>query len=244
MKKLSAILGIITILTFQTSLAFAQNTNLPEDLQNFETEGFTIQPARPNTINPRQFIFELKPGEKSEDYAYVKNLSNKAATFYLYGADPTFSAQGTPAYKTRDAGGTAEGSWIQFDRPEVILGPEEVQKVKFTVQVPSNANYGEYRAGIAMEKTTEDGGGNGVNISTRVILHTKIVLSDSPKEVPKQEESVLEQQNAPGGVPWQTYYFWISLTLFVISFTALIWVTLSEKKAPESGRKKRKPHRK
>ena len=239
MKKLIALgIAVTALLALSISPASAQDTpvaattaateEMPANpIPDFESEGFTISPAYPNSINPRQFIYELKPGQKTEDYVYVRNLSKETANFYLYGADPTFSAQGTPAYKTRQAGGNGEGQWLTFENPQIELKGGEARKVKFTLTIPSDAGQGEYRIGVAMEKTKLDTNNPNVTIATRVILHTKVVVTDNPQAVPREG---MEGAGAePGKTSWQTYYFWISLALFITSFAALIWVTLSER---------------
>ncbi len=224
MLKKIATLAIMTLslLSF-SSIALATNG-----------EGFTIEAANPNTINPRQFIFELRPGEKADDYVEIANLSEDEDNFLLYGADPTFSAQGTPAYKTRQAGGNGEGQWIQFDQSDITLQPKESKLVKFTVNIPPEAALGDYRAGIAMERAPRASSQPGISIATRIILHAEIKVTDNPQAIPKQDGSFLGGHGAPEtsqtDFDWRTLYFWISLTLFIASFIALLWITLNERK--------------
>lgn len=222
-KKIAALaIMTLSVLSF-SSIALAANG-----------EGFTLEAANPNTINPRKFIFELRPGEKAEDYIEISNLSDEEETFLLYGADPTFSAQGTPAYKTRQAGGNGEGQWIQFDQSELTLQPKETKLVKFTVNIPPEAALGEYRAGITMERAPHASSQPGISIATRIILHAEIKVTKDPKAIPKQDGSFLGGHGAPDSTDtefdWRTLYFWISLTLFIASFLALLWITLNERK--------------
>lgn len=224
MLKRIAALAIMTlsVLSF-SSIALAANG-----------EGFTIEAANPNTINPRKFIFELRPGEKAEDYVEVSNLSDQEENFLLYGADPTFSAQGTPAYKTRQAGGNGEGQWVQFDQSKLTLQPKETKLVKFTVSVPQKAALGDYRAGIAMERAPHASSQPGISIATRIILHAEIKVTKNPQGIPKQDGTLLGGHGAPESSDsefnWRTLYFWISFTLFIASFLALLWITLNERK--------------
>lgn len=220
-KKLLAFnLFILSLLSF-SAVALASNG-----------EGFTIVSANPNTINPRRFIFEVKPGQSVEDFVEVQNMAESPETFLLYGADPTFSAQGTPAYKTRQAGGNGEGKWILFDEPQVTLEPNEKRIVRFTLQIPENAPKGDYRAGIAMEKAARPSATQpGISIATRIILHAEIKVTDSPRAIPHADGTVSigETEITPTKqADWRTIYFWISLVLFICSFIALLWVTLAE----------------
>lgn len=231
LKKLSLFLTLASLLAFQAPALAQTTTELPEEIVNMKSEGFTIVPSKPNAINARKFIFELKPGTNVRDSVVVKNLSDEEATFFVYGADPTLSSQGTLAYKTRDAGGDGEGQWIQFDEPQVVLGPEEEKVLQFTLTVPEETPYGDYRAGIAMEKTKKDANNPNVTIATRLILHSDIKVTDNPNPVPGQG-STTETTAPKDKGSLELYYFWISLALFIASFIALVWITFQEKKSP------------
>lgn len=220
-KKLFAITVFILSLLSYSALALATNG-----------EGFTIVSANPNTINPRRFIFEVKPGQTIEDFVEIQNMADSEETFLLYGADPTFSAQGTPAYKTRQAGGNGEGKWIVFDESEVKMEPNEKRIVRFTMQVPATVAKGDYRAGIAMEKAARPSETQpGISIATRIILHAEIKVTDNPQAIPHVDGtmSIGATETTPAQkADWRTLYFWISLVLFICSFIALLWVTLAE----------------
>ena len=191
-----------------------------------KNEGFTLVPLYPNTINPRKFLFEIKPGEQSTEEAYVKNFSDEPVTVLLYGADPTVSNTGTLAYKTRQNPNDGPGSWVKFDEPQVDLGPQEGKKVRFTVTVPKDTTLGDYKAGIAIEKTKKDINNASITIATRVITHAEIKVTNDPKSIPRGEPAIKE--TAPA---WKQYYFWGSLLLFLSSVGLLIWVTLKDRKS-------------
>lgn len=248
MKKLAALLAILSLFSIQLSIVNAQETIVPPELtsasaEGFTTEGFTIEPAEPNTINPRKFIYEIKPGDKIEDAALVKNLSDKPATFYFYGADPSLSTEGTLAYETRDSGHNAEGTWVKFDTPEVVLKGKEQRVLKFTIEVPADTPLNEYRAGIAMEKTKKDINNANITIATRVVIHSAIHVKENPQPIEKTKLTAATTNNTTHDAasttedtksPWQIYYFWISLVLFVISFISLIYISFEEKKKTSS----------
>jgi len=203
-----------------------------EDIKKtFQNEGFTIVPTNPNSISHRNFIFELQPGDVVKESVTIQNLAPNKVSFLLYGADPTFSVQGTPAYKTRQSNTNAEGNWIKFDQEEILLGPGEEKIVEFTLTVPEDTALGEYRAGIAMEKSKQDSNNPGITIATRILLHADITVTDNPKPIPKVGDA--EVQPAQQQSQWQVYYFWISLILFIASFAALILVTFQERHKKE-----------
>lgn len=234
-KKITSLILIIFIISSTIiPIAFAQETAgetgiTPNDINNIRSEGFTIVPANPNTINPRKFIFEIRPGETSDDYVTIENLSNQEEKFLLYGADPTFSAQGTPAYKTRQSDSGAEGSWIKFDNPQITLKGREKRIEHFTISVPPDTELGDYRAGITIEKSKADINNPNITIATRVILHSEIKVTLDPQPVPKHD-GTFASSITPEEPSWQIVYFWISLGLFIVSFLALIIVSYQERK--------------
>lgn len=240
MKKLSA-LAILLILLAQFNIASAQING------HSNNEGFTITPADPINPDIHNFTFALKPGSQVENFVEIRNMASYEETFLLYGADPTFSAQGTPAYKTRQDGGTGEGQWIAFDEPQTTLAPGEKRTMRFTVNVPAKTVLGKYRAGIAMEKTKKDANNPGITIATRLILHSNINVTDNPAAL---TGAIIEEKSTDTGFDWRMAYFWVSLILFMASFIALIWITLLEKKekskkaAPSKTATKTRPARK
>jgi len=203
-----------------------QTTGTQETKKN---EGFTLVPQYPNTINPRKFLFEIKPGDQATEEAVIKNFSDKPVTVLLYGADPTLSNTGTLAYKTRQNPNDGPGSWVKFDQPQVDLGPMEGKKVRFTVNVPKDMALGDYKAGIAIEKTKKDINNASITIATRVITHAEIKVTNDPKPIPKGEPVIKE--TAPA---WKQYYFWGSLLLFLSSIGLLAWVTMKDRKGTKS----------
>ncbi|HMR00780.1 MAG TPA: hypothetical protein PKA32_00130 [Candidatus Gracilibacteria bacterium] len=153
MKKLSLLVATFTLLALPLQVGMAQdNVDLPPEIANMQSEGFTIVPANPNPPESSNFTFELGPGSEVRESVIIKNLSTEPATFYLYGADPTFSQQGTKAYKTRADSGEGEGQWITFDEPEVLLQGGEQKQAFFTLKIPQDTSFGEYRAGIEWKK--------------------------------------------------------------------------------------------
>ncbi|MCC7197739.1 DUF916 domain-containing protein [Candidatus Peregrinibacteria bacterium] len=214
-----------------SSIEMANGTQQIGSQEVRKNEGFTMIPLYPNTVNPRKFLFEIKPGEQGTEEAYIKNFSDEPVTVLLYGADPTVSNTGTLAYKTRQNPADGPGTWIKFDEPKVDLGPLEGKKVRFTVNVPKDTAYGDYKAGIAIEKTKQDINNASITIATRVIIHAEIKVTSNPLPIPKGESAVKETVPA-----WKQYYFWGSLLLFLGSVGLLGWVTLKDRK---SGSKKK-----
>jgi hypothetical protein len=192
--------------------------------QVLNRDSFNFVFANPYTIDPKRFIFELKPGEKAEDYALVKNASDIPLKFSLYGADGTKTAQVSFALKTKAQEGSEVGKWITFDQQEMVLQPGEGQRIKFSVEIPSGTAYGTYSGGVAAEKTRPDIQNTNIIIAVRIGLRVDVKVTSDPKPVPKQfaEPTTVK--------PFFQGYFWASLILFLLSAGALAWSYFSEKK--------------
>jgi hypothetical protein len=201
----------------------AQKLGLPED-----NEAFTIVPAYPNAENRKKFIYELKPGTEISDYVAVQNYANKEVTYLIYPANTTLSNQGTIAFKTRADMGIGTADWITFDEPAVTLKPQQAKLVKFTLKIPEGTAYGDYKAGIAMEKTKQDVNNPGITIASRLIIHVQIKVTQTPQPIAKSSLPAFTIKQ--DGSNFKTYYFWISLGLFIISLALLIWTWANEKR--------------
>lgn len=254
MKKTLLTTTLILAFLLNFSTAFAQEDTgadaQPATANGALSGGFTLIPAYPNTINPRKFIFELKPGSKFTDYILVRNLSGTESSFKFYGADPTVSNQGTPAYKTTQNGGDGEGQWITFEEPVVTLTGGAMKVLKFTINIPENAPTGDHRVGIAMEKTQKDSKNANITIATRVILHAEIKVTNNPQVIPRENKPPQPEEKTllPSDLSseqWQPIYFWGSIVLVLAALGFLLWATKAEKKtAPHKTTKARKTSRK
>ena len=211
----------------QASKQFTQALAIPAD-----NEGFTMVAAYPAAKSSYKFDFELKPGQKADDYVAIKNYANEPAEFLLYAANATLSNQGTIAYKTRYEMGSGTADWVSFETPTITLQGGETKIAKFTVNVPADAQMGDYKFGIAMEKQKKDVNNASVTIASRLILHGSLKVTENPKIIAKSAQPNVEIKNVTP--VWKTYYFWISFVLFIISLGLLVWSTLHERKKPKS----------
>lgn len=231
-KPLLIIVAIIGSLIFSTAVSAHEDKDPNADHNH---GGFTLTPAYPNTINSRKFIFEIAPGTSITDYILVRNLSDMDETYLLYGADPTVSNQGTPAYKTRQNGGDGEGSWIKFQDPQAQVSAGGIKLFKFTVSVPENTPLGDYRAGITMEKVRKDKNNSAITIATRVILHSNIKVTDDPQPIPHDQEP---PQDTKASKATAQPYYWVFVGLFFASIAFLVWSS-KEQKSPKRKKSKK-----
>lgn len=195
----------------------------PSSQEEINRDRFSFSIANPNTIEPKKFLFELRPGQSGEDSVYLKNSSDVPLKFELYGADGTKTAQGSFALETKDQQKDDVGKWINFNEKEVNLNPGEAKKVKFRIEIPNDAKEGTYKGGVAAEKTKKDAGNPNVTIAVRIGIGVDVSVTAKPQPVPKQYEEVTEN-------PFFQGYFWASLGLFIVSAGALAWSYVQEKK--------------
>lgn len=200
-----------------------------EKMMNDDTFNFTI--ANPNTVEPKRFIFEIKPGEKAEDYVFVKNASDVPLKFVLYGSDGTRTAQGSFAVETDEQSADEVGKWITFEEKELMLQPGEGKKVKFRVEVPVGTPEGTYSGGVSAEKSKADTNNANIIIAVRIALRVDVKVTGDPQPVEKKYAYVDEN-------PFFQVYFWASLGLFVLSAGALGWSYFKEKPSTARGKHK------
>ncbi len=232
-KKLLTLLAVTHCIFFGATLANAQSTISAAT----NHDSFSVAIANPNTINPRSFIFELRPGEKSEDFLIIQNNADVNLSFELYAADSTKSQEGSFAVKTKQQASENIGQWIHFEKPHLTLEPGKAEMLKFLVDIPSSAAPGKYKGGIATEKQKQAADNAAVTIATRIIEPVEIRVTESPNPVPKKLKITPELK--PGAAHWFSdwfsnwifswpsgwpqWYFWGSLTLFIISLGLLLW---------------------
>ena len=224
-----ALFAIAIAMILFAATALAQNTQQTAAKNN---DGFTITPSSINGLSnslSHGYTIEIAPGNLSENFAYIKNFADKPVHFSLYGADPTVSNTGSPAYKTHDQSISGPGTWVKFDQPEIDLNPSEERNVRFIVSVPKNTPPGDYRAGITMEKGKVNSNVPGISISTRMVSQAKIEVTGTAQAA-STETGAVETQSPKQPPLWTTYYFWISCVLFIISLVLLVWALLHEKK--------------
>lgn len=225
--------GILIIVgLFCTGIAMAQAAVAPamsagpfqeQTQQRINDDTFNFVIDNPNTIDPKKFIFEIKPGEKNEDYVDLKNGSDVPLKFSLYGADGTTTAQGSFGLKTKGQDMADVGKWISFDEKEFVLQPKETKRVKFSVDVPPGTAEGTYSGGVAAEKSKPDAGNPNIIIAVRIALRVDVKVTSNPQPVLKKYAEVSTN-------PFFQTYFWASAGLFLLSVGALGWSYFKDKK--------------
>lgn len=160
---------------------------MPRETANGERTAYSMQIAYPNIIDPRKFIFEIRPGESAEDFLILNNTSNQPAEFILYGADSVIDAKGDISYKTLEMEQNMVGRWITFDQDKITVGPDNKQQIKFKVTVPSDIPLSEYEGGVAAELAViAVNASTDEKIATRYMMKVSVTVTDDPQPVIKK----------------------------------------------------------
>jgi hypothetical protein len=187
---------------------------------------YTIAPANPNTIIPGQIMVELKPGDTYSDAFIVENKSDSVKKITLYPAD-SVTVNGEINIKNNTDKQENIGKWTKFETNEITLQPREKKQVGFTITIPANAAFGNFKGGFnAVESPEIPKNQSGIFYSTRIVLMVKVKITDNPQHIPLRSEINLFTSVLSSATP----YFWTSLGLFTLGIIYFIYGILREKK--------------
>ena len=120
------------------------------------------------------FVYEVDPGTTIEDTVRVINSSSNELKINLEGLDAFSTQDGSFALTDDESRNQDIGKWITLAEKKLTLPPKSQMDIKFTVQVPVDAEVGDHIGGITVQKdtTTPDAtinaGGATVGVTTRV----------------------------------------------------------------------------
>jgi hypothetical protein len=125
-----------------------------------------LAPASKDKIDGRpDYKWFVSPGAVLHDHVAIENLSKRQLKLYVYARDATNAPNGQLALQPRQAIPTGIGAWVTIDIPRhrdwVIVAARSTLILPFTVQIPANANPGDYTGGVISAlnaKVTTSGG--------------------------------------------------------------------------------------
>ena len=94
------------------------------------------------------FSYELDPGQSLEDSFAITNYGTKPLNLSIYGADGLTSANGALELLPATESSNYIGAWIHVEEPSVILAAGEETEVGFTLNIPEDAEPGDYVGGM------------------------------------------------------------------------------------------------
>lgn len=140
--------------------------------------GFGIRPVTANPLEPMSFGFfvnSIEPGDEVAEHARVFNEGSDPIRLLIHVTDATTAINGGTAFGSGAEPQTQAASWISLDVSELELQPGENQIIEFAIDVPEDAEPGEYIAGLVVqakpediENSEDDGTQFGVNVIYRV----------------------------------------------------------------------------
>lgn len=145
-----------------------------------QTGGIGGRPANPDANNPRTqsiFIYTLATGAERKDQVLVTNNSGATRTISLYAVDGIVTNTGAFTCKQQSEALVDAGSWVTFEKKQVVLETGKEEKVGFTVNVPEGADVGEHSACVVFEDSEDEGEvKGGVRLHTRQAVRMSVTV--------------------------------------------------------------------
>ncbi|MBL6276542.1 DUF916 domain-containing protein [Micromonospora fiedleri] len=167
----TAVLTVLaTVLTVGPAAAL---TAAPAPTPTPSATGFTwaVQPSGPSGPTGRSyFVHDAEPGQRIDDRVAITNLSERAMTFAVYGADAFTTTDGGFALQPASRPATDVGAWITFAERTYRVPAGEQVIVPFQITVPANATPGDHAGGVvaSIAQVRSAGDGGQVNLDRRV----------------------------------------------------------------------------
>jgi hypothetical protein len=114
------------------------------------------------------FLYNVQPGSTIEDTLVVRNQSAFDAKVQLNANDATVSTDGSFSLLPNEVENNLLGSWVSLDTTELTIGTGESIGVPFTIEVPADAQSGEYAGGLSAIIIDETESGNAIGARLRL----------------------------------------------------------------------------
>lgn len=139
-------------------------------------------------ISPLTYKLTIKKGENDTQIVSIINPNQLAIKVIAETSDfVQGDEEGSPKFVDKGAGKTALASWIDIDRKEIPLEPNEKKDISFTVNVPNDAENGGHYAAIFFKTVPKEDEGGQITISNRV---GSLVLVTVPGDIKSTGEIV------------------------------------------------------
>lgn len=135
-------------------------------------QSWLISPAtEEGVVDGRPFFtYTVDPGDTVTDYLRVKSLADVTQVLTLYPSQAGNAANGDLVLADREAAPEDLSAWTSLDVQALELPPDGEQLVRFDIQVPADAEPGDYTQGIVTSQTqqVEQDDGQLVNLDSRL----------------------------------------------------------------------------
>ncbi len=140
--------------------------------QRETAQSWLVSPAtEEGVVDGRPFFtYTVDPGDTITDYLRVKSLADATQVLTLYPSQAGNAANGDLVLADRAAAPEDLSAWTSLDVQALELPPDGEQLVRFDIQVPADAEPGDYTQGIVTSQTqqVEQDDGQLVNLDSRL----------------------------------------------------------------------------
>jgi hypothetical protein len=186
---------------------------------------YDVFPTFPDKLNPKALYFEIKPGDRHTELISFTNNTTSELNLKVIALD----SSGTNSFKDASEPQTEFGKWAEIHSPAITLKPHQYLEIPFTVSIPINTPEGKYFGGLTfqtIDTTTLDAITKpAVQINTRIILKTHILVTSDPRPTEKQNPLP----------PWAPF---INNTTKAILITLIILAVVIQIRLQNTGKKR------
>ena len=128
------------------------------------------------TVSPPVNNIKLTPGKEYSSEIVISNSNNSTETLHykivvspynVIGEDYSIDFSESTAYSKIT-------NWVQFDKTEGEIPPNEIETVHYTIHVPEDANSGGQYCAISVQSIPEETSESGANISDVIEIATLV----------------------------------------------------------------------
>lgn len=160
--------------------------------------------------NQSHYVMDGSKGG-SRTFSFVfENVGDYETKITVYPSDQLTAKNGGSIYTPVEEKATLYGTWLNEDRYDFTLQPDEKQKVDYTITVPDNLEAGQYIAVVAAQETLPDrsesleiGGDQvGASVKSAMSLGKQIVVNVKETESKKSIDiDSMSFAYSSGGIP-------------------------------------------
>lgn len=160
MKRIIPIILGLTLLTTQVAAASSDNT-------------FTTYPSFTKHRN-KWIVRDVNPGQTTEDYITVENLSDHSLTLDLNVKELSGTEEKPKIIENQNFQNI--GNWTKLESNQLTLSAHQKSQVKIVFQIPENAPLGSYQEVVLASHTADQG--TNLGVATRIGNRLYINVTD------------------------------------------------------------------
>lgn len=142
--------------------------------------GVSIDPTLRIDEIRHYYAFIISEGESVNDAIVVANTSDETKTIMLYGGNWVLDKEKDYALEKPDLPADAPqntGDWITFEKNRITLKPGASTQIGFTINVPANADVGDFQGEIYAQEVLPEGQSKGSGFSLYARVGTSVYVT-------------------------------------------------------------------